>query len=788
MAKKRQLTDEQKENILNYGDQIEHIETFAEAARKLVGMYLGQTGSRGVLNMNREIFQNIIDQIIMVGGVATRAIVSYSEIDKISIYDDDGCGIPFEKLVDIFTSNHTSKNYTKDPYDFSSGLHGSGAKATCACSTFFEVESYILGVGKKMRFEEGRPIWDKLHDIPNPTKYQGTTITFKPDETVMNEYHLPWEIMYDLFTTMISLTQIGTVMTFNCIPLSGQPTSTVFVNEDGILYDLIKKTTKPLIKPIIISKLDPNTNEGKYAIDIALTYSAEDLGDEDISAFANWSPTTGGTHVQGFLDGLCKFFRDYMNKIYLGNNKKNPITIINSDIKTGLKAIVHARHLYPTMKGQSKEELNNEDIMPFIKQAVLEQLEEWAKTNPTDLQKLCKYIKDVAEVRIKSEKGKEKIVNSYNTNSVVDLPPKYKKPEAKMTKGRRFELWIVEGDSAGGSAADGRNEFQGILPIKGKSPNAFSTPRAKFLNNDEVKAYYAILGSEPGRNFDVDKVAQTWEKVIIGADGDVDGLHITTLELQKNLLYSIQLIERGMLYRAVPPLFGVNEGSVKKPKMIYYTENADYLKYIQSLFTKNNDIRTINGSKIHDKELEFIIATNINYVYELERISNNYSIDNGLLEDIAYSSSKTYNELYKNIRSKYKYLDITKKMGTTIISGEVGNSINSIYLNDRFMGEIEVIRAIMRKNQFINFKLNGNVVSLYEFMKKFYSYMKQVQRYKGLGEMDKDQLAESTLLPDNRTLVRYTVASAKEEIERIRYLESNKYELVQGQTMTRSDL
>jgi DNA gyrase subunit B len=788
MAKKRELNNEQQNAINNYSDSITHLETFAIACRKLPSMYLGTTGVRGVLNMNREIFQNIIDQIIMLRGIASRAIVSYSEIDKEFIYEDDGLSVPWDKLVNIFTSNHTSKNYVKDPFDFSCGVHGSGAKATCACSEYFIVESYKMGKGKMMRFECGVPMYKELKDIPNSTIFQGTRITFKVDESVMGEgVELPWEIMYDLFTTMISLTKIGTSMIFNCIPKNGQNTSTTFINEDGILYELMKKTDKPFIKPVMISKLDPSP-EGKMAIDIAFTYDVN-MGDEDISSFANWSPTVGGTHVSGFIDGICKFFRDYMNKIYLNSNKKNILSVINSDIKTGLKAMIHCRHLYPAMKGQSKEELNNEDVIPFIKQSMAEQLEEWAKTNPNDLQKLCGLLKTIAEDRVKHEKSKEKITMQYSsTKSVLDLPDKYKKPEARYKKGVKYEFWWVEGDSAGGSAVNARNPFQAIFPSRGKMPNAFTTTREKFLNNDEVQAYYGILGGGYGKKFDINKVKEMWEKIICGADGDVDGLHITTLFLQMNLLYSRELIEEGMLYRAVPPLFGVNKGTEKKPNMVYYTDSADYLKYIQSLFVKDNDIRTVKGSVINNKELEYIIHTNINYIYQLERIANTYQIDYQLLEDVVFASEGTYNQLYKVIKSKYKYMDIDKRRDTTIIKGLVGKSINTIYLNDQFMRELELIKNIIRKNQSVNFKVNGDILSLYQFMKLFDTYKSKVQRYKGLGEMNADQLGDSTLLPDNRTLVRYTIASAKEEIERIRYLESNKYELIQGQSTTRSGL
>lgn len=780
MAKEK-YNKQQEEAILNYAKQIDDINTFAEACRKMPGMYLGSRGSRGWLNMMREIYQNAIDQIVMKGGIGNNIIFTYDELLNIATCQDDGLGIPHGEIIRIFTHHHTSKNYKKQPFDWSAGLHGSGAKGSCACSEFFEVESYVLGKGKYMRFEKGIPVFDKEQVIKNQEIYQGTKIRFKVDETIMGDCQVPYEIVYDLFTTMISMTKLGAKLVFNCMHKDGSMTSTTFINEDGIIFDLIKKTEKPLIKPVMISYMDP---DGIMAIDTAFTYGTEGLSDEDISTFANWSPTVGGTHLNGFVDGLTKFFRDYMNKIFLKGGKKE-LNILSRDVLGCLKAIVHCKHLYPDMKGQSKEELSNPDMYTFMKEAILKGLEEWSKSNASDLQKVCKFIKQMAEERIKLEKGKEKIINNYNTKSVIDIPDKLSLAPSRDKKAR-FEFWIVEGDSAGGSAKKARNPFQHILAIRGKMPNAFSTPRAKFFNNDEVKAYYATLRAEPGKNFRAEDVRKAGiDKVIIGADGDVDGKHITTLVLQMNLLYSLELIEEGMLYRSVPPLFGV----VKGKDMVYYTDSIDYLRYVQSVFSKSNVVMNAKGTIIDNKELEYIIHVNVDYTYCLEKVANNYSIDPLVLEDILLNKDKSFNDLYKTIHKKYKYLEIDKLKGTSRIKGLVNDQINTVYINDRFNNELNILDKFIKNNQFSNFNLNGEMVTLYQFMKSFEACKpKTVQRYKGLGEMNPNKLYDSTMDPDNRTLVQYTVASAKEEIERIRYLESNKYELVQGKSTTRSGL
>ena len=782
MAKNKEskLTKEQIDNIKGYNDQIKTLESFIQAIQLRPTMYIGSRGSKGFLNMGREIFQNGIDQIMMANGICNTIIVSYDENSKTFIIEDNGFGIPFNNIVRIFSSQHTGKNFEKKEGDFSSGTFGTGSKATNALSNYFLVRSYILGEGREMRFEKGIPVYEDEKIIPNDDNKQGTVIEFQVNEEIMGDCELSWEIPFTLFSVIMSLAKTGSALIFNAVTKSGEVINECFINKDGIATELINKTTKPLIKPIFISEYT-----GEKTVDLVFTYDSEDLDVEDITSYANMSPTTGGTHVNGFLDGLCQFFRNYMNKIYLAGNKKNKLVIINNDVKVGLKAMIHVKHINPDLEGQSKERLTNSDVQGFVKDVTIKQLDEWSKNNAGDLQKLCKYIKDVAEIRVKNDKSKEKIINKYNTSSIIDLPPKYEKPSVKDKS--MWEFWIVEGDSAGGSAVNGRMAYQGILPIRGKMPNAFTTKREKFLNNEEVKAFFAIVNAGIGKNFDINKVE--WSKIIIGADADVDGLHISTLILQMVMLYAPAIIEHGLLYRAVPPLFGINKGTEKKPKFVYYTDESEYIKYVQGLFSKDNIIQTLKNAHLNNKELEYILNVNLDYTYTLENIANRYSLDAQLLEDIVLNSDLNFKQLYNNLHSKYKYLNIDNRQGTTIIDGLVNNKINTIYLTERFFEEIKAIKEIINKNQFTSYKLNGNIVSLYQLMSTFNTYKPTgVERYKGLGEMDADQLKDSTLNPNNRTLVRYTMASAKEEIDRVRYLESNKYELIAGTSATRHDL
>ena len=775
MAKKQSLSKEQEKAVNNYKNQIKTITSFMEAVRKRATMYVGSRGPKGFLNIIREGYQNSIDQIMMKDGIATYVILSYDENSKVVMIQDDGLGLPFGEIERICTEPHTSKNFDKEEGDFSSGTYGIGLKAICALSDYLLVRSFrYTGEAREMLFNQGVPQYPEEKAIDNPDSIQGTYIEFKVDESIMGECELESSVIYNLFTIIASLSTIGTTVHFNFVTKGGQVITETFVNEEGILTELNRLVEHKLVKPIVMSEYT-----GVKTVDLVFTWdSSVTNGEEIVTSFANMSPTTGGTHVEGLLDGIFQFFRNYVNKIFLANVKKNKIPIINNDIKIGLRAMIHVKHIEPDLEGQSKEGLTNADVKPFVKEVVLKNLEQWSKTNPDELLKLCNRLVDIAKQRARDEKGREKIINKYSSNNILSLPPKYKKPTNPNKD--LWEFIIVEGDSAGGSAINARKDFQGIMPIRGKMPNAFTTPRNKYLNNEEVKAIFAIINNgRCGDKFDINKME--YQKFIVNADADVDGLHIYTLVLGGIMLYAPQIIESGRFYRAQPPLFGINNGTEKNPKYKYYNTEQEYLKYVQGLFIKDNTITTVKNSTINAKELDYITNLNIDYTYYMDNIAKTYSLNPLLLEDIVLCSDLSFEKMYKKLHSKYKYLDIRQMNGVTVIDGLIGNKINTIYLTDKFMNDLAPIQQIVNSNDAINYKINGETKSLYEFMTSFDAYKPNgVERYKGLGEMDAYQLGDSTLDPDKRVLIRVTMEDAKEEIKRI--------ELLKGVSATRHDL
>jgi DNA gyrase/topoisomerase IV subunit B len=241
----------------------------------------------------------------------------------------------------------------------------------------------------------------------------------------------------------MSLTPIGSTCHFEIVDIDGNHHRETIINKEGIITDLIMKVNKPINKPIII-----NADDGYHKLDLAFCYDAGDDQNgpesrESITSFANFCPTLGGTHVDGVLDGIVRWYSQYMNSIYLVNQKaKNKIKVTSSDIKTGLNCMISAAHLTPVMTGQSKELLANEDMTGFCKDIVMKGLDEWSKSNPQDLARLAKFFKDVAELRMKDEAGRSKIVQKFKKNANNNLPEKYVRPLGN----KDIELVLVEGD------------------------------------------------------------------------------------------------------------------------------------------------------------------------------------------------------------------------------------------------------------------------------------------------------------------------------------------------------
>ena len=510
------LTDEQIKAIKEYSKLIKTIELFADSVRQNPGEYLSSIGNEGWMNAVREVIQNSTDEMNRDVSPCDHVFVEYFDKIHRCIVSDNGRALPPDDIIRVYTQAHTSTNFVKQKGVYSSGLHGVGAKCTNAVSSRFSVISYILGKAYKIDFSEGKPLKKYSAgpvEVPNKEDKQGLVVDFEPDFKIMKEITITCEDILQFLENLIPLLKIGSQITFIGHKENGTVIKKELTNTEGVSAFLVKQTEKPMIKPIVYE-----FDNGTMKVQVAMTYEANVNTNAKVLTFANMTPvnTQLSTPSRGYFQGLCQFFRTYMNKVYLANNKKK-LEVTNGDILVGLVGAVSAYHMNVMFDGQAKNVCKNMDFEDFVKQVTMQNLMDWSKKCPDDLQKVCEFFKDVATARTKADKEKVNITNKYRAKAFWDLPSGFKKAERKD----HLELFIVEGLSASAPCAAGRNPlYQAIFPIRGKMLNAFSTPRQKFFENKEFQGLMAILDAGVGKTFDLSKCA--YDKVIILSDADYD--------------------------------------------------------------------------------------------------------------------------------------------------------------------------------------------------------------------------------------------------------------------------
>lgn len=782
----KELTKEQLAAIDNYTNEIKTLKDTVTAIRKLPGMYSAGHGPKAFLGLIREILSNSYDQILDPTSPADFISIYYNEITlEVEIFDN-GKGFPFNDMARMVTSQHTSKNYTKKKGEYSSGLHGSGLKVVNALSTECHIISYRYdGTAMQLDLKEGYVVGKGPRSVKNKEKKQGSLVKFIPSTEVLGDVKFGWKKLYKFVRDTLSLTPLGTKLYFEAVDSNNVKHTENMINKDGIITNIIENVVNPLCKPIIIS-----FDNGEFALDAAFCY---DMGSEDnpisdseeVTAYCNLSPTIAGEHISGTIDGICRWFSNYMNTIYLSNSKSK-ISVKVSDIKMGLNIMISAKALYCTFIGQNKEQLSVPEIAPFCKSTIMNGLEEWSKANPNDLQKLCKFFKDMAELRAKQESGKSKIVSTYKKNPLNNLPAKYEKPVVN----KNVELIITEGDSAAGTIHEIRTDYQGIMPIRGKIINAFKCTKEKFFSNEEVQGITQIIfGQDYRKGLTVDDMKV--DKVIIMSDGDIDGSHIAALILRMFVMYFPFVIAAGKLYKSIPPLYSIPDG---KNKRKYFVDQMDIIKYNQKIFLQKHTLSIGKNKPLSNKDISILFMKNSDYIYFLEKCAATFAVDPYLLQLVLYhyiSNKKSfkYDKLKKEISSLYRFMEVKKQKDTIIVEGTI-DKYNCIICNDRFINECKDILNIIESNKELSYLLDNRKNTLYDIMKVYDSTIPNgLQRYKGLGEMPREQLAESTVLPANRTMIQYTLDDAKQLLHDIREYESDTKKILATITsVDRSDL
>ena len=534
-----------------YGaDQIQVLEGL-EAVRKRPGMYIGSTSVRGLHHMVYEIVDNCVDEAL--AGYCTE-IKIVIEPGNIMSVEDNGRGIPVEihpktgisTAETVYTVLHAGGKFGGDSgYKVSGGLHGVGASVVNALSNWVEVTIQRDGGIYQMYFEKGKTV-KKLEKI-GESKKTGTKVRFLADDTIFETQEFEYDVLETRFREMAFLTK-GLKISIED-QREETPKKAEFCFEGGLksFVEFLNKNKEKLHPdPIYIDK------EGDTPVEIAIQYTTS--YSENIHTFVNNINTIeGGTHLEGFKRALTKIFNDYArNHNFL---KDKDLNLQGEDIREGITAVVSVKVKEPQFEGQTKTKLGNSEVAGVVQSVVNDALSTFLEENPSVAKSILEKCVSASRAREAARKARE-LVRRKSALETTTLPGKLADCTSKVAE--ECEVYIVEGDSAGGSAKQGRDrKFQAILPLWGKMLNVEKARADKIYGNDKLNPVIIAIGAGIGNEFDITKIR--YGKVIIMADADVDGAHIRTLLLTFFFRYMRPLIENGNVYLAQPPLFKLSK-------------------------------------------------------------------------------------------------------------------------------------------------------------------------------------------------------------------------------------
>ncbi|MEA3385550.1 MAG: DNA topoisomerase (ATP-hydrolyzing) subunit B [Thermodesulfobacteriota bacterium] len=766
------------ENKQEYASKQIKVLSGLAAVRKRPAMYIGNTSIEGLHHLVYEVVDNSIDEAMV--GYCTSIKVIVQE-DGSVVVEDNGRGIPVDihptegipGLELVMTRLHAGGKFDHQTYKVSGGLHGVGVSVVNGLSEFLEAEVYRDGKAYRQTYKRGDPVGPI--ELLGSTEKQGTKITFKPDPQIFQEtteYH--YEILQARMRELAFLNPSVKIYledekTGNNKEYHFKGGVTSFVEYLNKNKELVYET------PVYI-----NGERNQIQLEIAFQYN-QAYSERILSYVNNIRTKEGGTHVAGFRLALTKCINKYASDDIVPKKLREKLE--GEDVREGLMCVISVKVPNPQFEGQTKTKLGNSEVRSIVSSIAHEEISSYLEENPLVAKKILTRAVDAARAREAAKRAKE----LTRKKGGQDMLMAGKLAECQEKDPERREIFIVEGDSAGGSAKQGRDRrYQAILPLRGKIMNVEKARFDKMLGSEEIRNLVASIGTGIGADeFDASKVR--YHKIIIMTDADVDGAHIRTLLLTFFYRQMITLVEDGMLYVAQPPLYRMAFG---KKKEFFFKDEAELDNYLFERATKNMAIRPENRERsMKGEKLKTFLENIVSYENALEIMSRK-GLWRKLSQDLLVLGVKKLSQFYEESFVKSLAEKLTEKgykvgrvkpSGSEISGYEFIVGVEDLAYLTCNVGPDLVQQAKFRRlvkvynkvelmvNTSIEVYSEDKLVKRLDRLDELLDFFRNegrrgisTQRYKGLGEMNPIQLWDTTMNPEKRTLLKVTIRDADE--------------------------